>query len=101
MNKAVSTLTAATAGLGLAVASTSAKAFVPLALAGIIGGAALGGAVLGGAATNSYYTPTYVAPAAPVVVTPGVTVGSTSCHFAHRWINGVRERVQVCHTVAP
>jgi hypothetical protein len=95
MNKTASILTAATAGLGLAVASTSAKAFVPRVLGAIIGGAALGGVVLGNAATNSYYAPT-----APVVE-PGVTVGSTSCHFAHRWVDGVRERVRVCHTVAP
>jgi hypothetical protein len=101
MNKTVSKLTAATAGLGLVVASTSAKAFVPIVLAGIIGGAALGGIVLGSAATNSY-SPTYVAPA-PVAVAsePSVIVGSTSCHFTHRWVDGVRERVRVCHTIAP
>jgi hypothetical protein len=83
-----------------AVASASAKAFVPLMLAAIIGGAAVGGTVLGSAATNSYYNPTYVAPVA-VVPEPSVTVGSTICHFAHRWVNGVRERMQVCHTVSP
>ena len=108
MNRTVSTLTAAGAGLGLALATTSAKAFVPLALAAIIGGAAVGGAALGGATTNPYYYPyypysTYVAPSPPVAVAtaPTVAVGSRVCHFAPRWIDGVRERVRVCHTVVP
>jgi hypothetical protein len=76
MKKAVSTLTAATAGVGLAVASTSAKAFVPVVAAALIAGGALaGGAVLGSAATNSYYAYPYaygyptVATTAPVAVT--------------------------------
>jgi len=113
MNRAKSTLTAATAGLGLAaLASTSAKAFVPLVAAAIIGGAALGGVALGSAATNSYYypygyptvattAPVAVAPAPTVVAEPSVTVNTTSCYFTHRWIDGVRHRVRICNTVAP
>ena len=117
MNKAVSTLTAATAGVGLAVASTSAKAFVPVVAAALIAGGALaGGAVLGGAATNSYYAypygyygyptvettaPVAVTPAPTVVAGPSVTVNSTSCYFTHRWIGGVRHRVRICNTVTP
>ena len=98
MNKALSTLTAAGgAGLGLALASTSAKAFVPLVLGAIIGGSVLGGAVLGSAASNANNYPTVVTPVAPTVASePEVTVNSTTCHFAHRWISGVRHRVRVC-----
>ena len=104
MNKAVSTLTAATAGMGLAVASTSAKAFViaPAVAAAALAGGILGGAVLGSAASNSGTYP-YYATAAPG---PAVTVNSTTCYFTHRWINHVRRRVEVCNgpagrTVAP
>jgi hypothetical protein len=123
MTRAKSTLAAATAGLGLAaLASTSAKAFVPLVAAAIIGGAALGGAALGSAANNSYYYPysypTVAAPA-PVVVAPApapvatlpaptevvtgpsVAVNSTTCYITHRWLNGVRHRIRVCNTVSP
>ena len=101
MNKAVSTLTAATAGMGLVVASTSAKAFViaPALAAAALAGGIFGGAVLGSAATNAYYNnPTVVTPA-PVAVAPGpsVTVNSTSCYFTHRRINHVRTRVEVCN----
>ena len=48
MNRMVSTLTAATAGVGLAVATTSAKAFViaPALAAGILAGGVLGGAAI-------------------------------------------------------
>jgi hypothetical protein len=93
MNKALSTVTAAAAGVGLALASTSAKAFVPVVLAAIIGGSVLGGAVLGGAASNAN-NGTSVAPT--VASEPAVTVNSTTCYFTHRWINGVRHRVRVC-----
>ncbi len=98
MNKALSTLTAAGgAGLGLALASTSAKAFVPLVLGAIIGGSVLGGAVLGSAASNANNYPTVVTPVAPTVASePSVTVNSTTCHFVHRWVNGARHRVRVC-----
>ena len=114
--RVVSTLTAATAGVGLTVAATSAKAFVPVVAAALIAGGALaGGAVLGSAATNypyGYYpygypavtttAPVAVAPA-PVTVAeaPAVTVNSTSCYFTHRWINGIRHSVRVCNTVTP
>ncbi len=115
MNRAVSTLTAATAGVGLTVAATSAKAFVPAVAAALIAGGVLGGAALGSAATNyDYYpygyptvvttatAPVAVAPA-PVTVAqaPAVTVNSTTCYFTHRWINGFRHRVRVCNTIAP
>ena len=98
MTRAVPTLTAATAGLGLAaLASTSAKAFViaPLAVAAIIGGSVLGGAMLGSAATNS-----------PVVVTPGaaVSVNSTTCYFTNRLVNPVTQTwtlERVCTTTMP
>jgi hypothetical protein len=102
MNKALSTLTVAGgAGLGLALASTSAKAFVPLVLGAIIGGSVLGGAVLGSAASNANNYPTVVTPVAPTVASePAVTVNSKTCHFAHRWINGVRHRVRVCTVAA-
>lgn len=97
MNKAISSLTAASAGVGLALASTSAKAFVPLVLGAIIGGSVLGGAALGTAASNANNPPTVVTPVAPTVASePAVTVNSTTCHFAHRWINGERRRVRVC-----
>lgn len=99
MNRALSTLTAATAGMGLTVAATSAKAFViaPAVAAAALAGGIFGGAVLGSAATSSAYNYPY---RTPVVVAPGpsVTVNSTTCHFAHRWINGVRTRVRVCRT---
>jgi len=110
MNKAVSTLTAATAGMGLAVASTSAKAFIiaPAVAAAALAGGILGGAVLGSAATNAQHEYPTVVTAAPVAVAPGpaVTVNSTTCYFTHRWINHVRRRVEVCNgpagrTMAP
>ena len=97
MNKTLTTAIASTAGAGLLLASTSAKAFVPAVLAAIIGGSVLGGAVLGSAANNS--PATY-----PVAVTPGVTVGSTNCYFRDRLANPVTQtwiREQVCTTVAP
>jgi hypothetical protein len=93
MNKALSTLTAAGgAGIGLALASTSAKAFVPLVLGVIIGGSVLGGAVLGSAASNANNANSY----STVASEPAVTVNSTTCYFTHRWISGVRHRVRVC-----
>lgn len=103
MNKALSTLTAATAGVTLAVASTSAKAFViaPAVAAAVLAGGVLGGAALGSAASNAYNYPAYptvVAPAAPVAVAPSVTVNSTTCYYTHRWINHVRTRVRVCRS---
>ncbi len=104
MTRAVSTLTAATAGLGLAVASTSAKAFViaPAVAAAALAGGIFGGAVLGSAAANSGYP--YYATAAPVVVTPGVTVGSTTCYYTNRLANPVTQtwtRERVCTTAMP
>ena len=102
MTRALSTLTAATAGVGIALASTSAKAFVPLVLGAIIGGSVLGGAVLGTAATHPAYP--YYATAAPVAVTPGVTVNSTSCYFTDRLVNPVNQtwvRERICTTAMP
>ena len=98
MNKALSTLTRTGAGVGLALASTSAKAFVPVVLAAIIGGSVLGGAVLGTAASNANNANSYptVGVAPTVTSEPAVTVNSTTCYFTHRWINGVRHRVRVC-----
>jgi hypothetical protein len=97
MNKTLSTLTAASAGVGLALASTSAKAFVPVVLAAIIGGSVLGGAALGTAASNANNYPTVGTPLAPIVTSqPAVTVNSTTCYVTHRWVNGIRHRVRVC-----
>jgi hypothetical protein len=107
MTRTLSTLTAATAGLGLAVASTSAKAFfiAPAVAAAALAGGVLGGAVLGTAATNSAVYPYYTT-AAPVVVTPGpaVAVNSTTCYFTFRLVNPVTQqwtREQVCTTALP
>jgi hypothetical protein len=99
MTRAVSTLTAATAGLGLAVASTSAKAFViaPALAAGVLAGGILGGAVLGSAASNSYYSSPYYA-------APGVTINSTTCYVRPRLANPVTQtwvNEQVCTTTVP
>jgi hypothetical protein len=96
MRKALATATAPTAGVGLLLASTSAKAFVPLVLGAIIGGSVLGGAVLGSAANNANNT--VVAPAPTVVApAPGVTVGSTTCHFTRAWNGYAWHRVRVCN----
>ena len=97
MTRALSTLTAATAGVGLAVASTSAKAFVPAVLVAIIGGSVVGGAVLGTAATHPGY-PYYETAA------PGVTVSSTTCYYTDRLVNPVTQtwtRERVCSTPVP
>jgi hypothetical protein len=96
MNKALTTLTAATAGIGVMVGVPSAAhAFVPVVLAAIIGGSVLGGAVLGTAAVNNADTGnvrTVVATPAP-----GVTVGSTTCYFTRAWDGATWRRVQVCN----
>ena len=95
MNRSLSTLSATGAGLGLVLATTSAKAFVPVVLGAIIGGSVLGGAVIGSAVANN--APTAVTPVAPTVASaPAVTVNSTTCYFTHRWVDGVRQRVRVC-----
>jgi hypothetical protein len=106
MNKAVSTLTAATAGVGLAVASTSAKAFIiaPAIAAAALAGGVFGGAALGSAATgypygyysNGYWYPTAYSAPTVVETAPAVTVNSTTCFIRHRWIDGVRQPVRVC-----
>ena len=83
MNKTVSTLTAATAGIGVMVGvPTAAHAFVPVVLAAIIGGSVLGGAAIGSAANNAN---TNTGNVRTVVATPApaVTVGSTTCYFTH------------------
>ena len=94
MRKALTTATASTAGIGLLLASTSAKAFVPLVLGAIIGGSVLGGAVLGTAAVNSASNTGNVR---TVVATPapGVTVGSTTCYFTRQWNGYAWQSVQV------
>ena len=99
MRKVLATATASTAGMGLLLASTSAKAFVPLVLGAIIGGSVLGGAVLGGAAINAANNNAgYVAPAPTAVApAPGVTVGSTTCYFTRQWDGYAWRRVQVCN----
>jgi hypothetical protein len=96
MNKTVSTLTAATAGVGVMVGvPTAAHAFVPVVLGAIIAGSVLGGAALGTAAANNANTGNVRA----VVATPApaVTVGSTTCYFTHAWVGNVWQRVQVCN----
>lgn len=100
MNRTLSTLTAATAGIGVMVGvPTAAHAFVPVVLAAIIGGSVLGGAVLGGAAINAANSDVVAGARTPVAVTPapGVTVGSTTCYFTHAWVGNVWRRVQVCN----
>jgi hypothetical protein len=99
MRKALATATASTVGMGLLLASTSAKAFVPLVLGAIIGGSVLGGAVLGSAANNAANNDVIVGARSPAVVAPapGVTVGSTTCYFTHAWVDNVWQRVQVCN----
>ena len=94
MRKALTTATASTAGIGLLLASTSAKAFVPLVLGAIIGGSVLGGAVLGSAANNAAYAP---APAVGVARGPAVTVNGTTCYFTNAWNGYAWRRVQVCN----
>jgi hypothetical protein len=92
--KAISTLTAATAGLGVMVGLPSvAHAFVPVVLAAIIGGSVLGGAVIGNAITNP---PPGVA-RSPVVA-PAVTVGSTTCYYTSQWVGNAWQPVRVCNT---
>jgi len=99
MNKTLTTAIASTAGAGLLLASTSAKAFVPLVLGAIIGGSVLGGAVLGSAANNAANHNAYVANGRTVVATnaPGVTVGSTTCYFTRAWDGYAWRRVQACN----
>jgi hypothetical protein len=100
--KAISTLTAATAGLGVMVGLPSvAHAFVPVVLAAIIGGSVLGGAVIGNAITNPppyTYTNTGVARGPLVAPAPAVTVGSTTCYYTNAWEGNMWRRVQVCNT---
>jgi hypothetical protein len=99
MNKTVSRLTAATAGIGVMVGlSSAAHAFVPVVLAAIIGGSVLGGAVIGSAAMNSANTVnTGNVRTVAVTPAPGVTVGSATCYFTHAWVNNTWQRVQVCN----
>jgi hypothetical protein len=97
MNKTVSTLTAATAGIGVMVGvPTAAHAFVPVVLAAIIGGSVLGGAALGSAASNSAANTGNVRTVAAAPA-PGVTVGSTTCYFTRAWDGVAWRRVQVCN----
>jgi hypothetical protein len=100
MTKALRTLAAATAALGLAAAApTTAQAFVivPAVAAAWLAGGVLGGAVIGTAATNSANYPGGVA-------APGVTVNSTTCYFTNRLVNPVTQtwtREQVCTKLVP
>ena len=98
MRKVLSTLTAATAGLGVIVGLPSAAhAFVPVVLAAIIGGSVLGGAVIGNAITTPTYTYTGVARSPVVATGPGVTVGSTTCYYTSQWVGNAWQRVRVCN----
>jgi hypothetical protein len=97
MNKTLTGVTASAAGAGLVLASTSAKAFVPVVLAAIIGGSVLGGAVLGSAAVNNANTYTTNGRTVVATTAPGVTVGSTTCYFTHAWVGNVWQRVRVCN----
>jgi hypothetical protein len=100
MNKTISTLTAATAGVGVMVGvPTAAHAFVPVVLAAIIGGSVLGGAVLGSAANNAANNDVVVGARSPTVVAlaPGVSVGSANCYFTRAWNGYAWQRVQVCN----
>ena len=99
MRKALSTLTAATAGLGVMVgAPSAAHAFVPVVLAAIIGGSVLGGAVIGSAVTNPPPYPYTGVERSPVVApAPAVTVGSTTCYTTNEWVGNGWQPVQVCH----
>jgi len=105
MNRILTTLTAATAvvGVGAAVPSTASAnpvVIAPLAAAAILGGVGLGGIVLGTAAANANahpaYTAAYPAPVEPsYVATPSVTVGP-GCYFTRARVAGAWHRVQVC-----
>jgi hypothetical protein len=96
--KTVSTLTAATAGVGVMVGLPSAAhAFVPLVLGAIIGGSVLGGAVIGNAITNPPPPYTGVARSPVVAPAPAVTVGSTTCYYQNAWVGGAWQPVQVCN----
>jgi len=99
MRRALTALTASTLGMGVVLAATSAKAFVPVVLAAIIAGSVLGGAALGTAANNAANNDVVAGARSPAVVAPGpgVTVGSTSCYFTHAWVGHVWQRVQVCN----
>jgi hypothetical protein len=96
--KTVTTLTAATAGVGVMVGLPSAAhAFVPLVLGAIIGGSVLGGAVIGNAITNPPYPYTGVARSPMVAPAPAVTVGSTTCYYQNAWVGNAWQPVQVCN----
>ena len=96
MRKTLSTLAAATAGLGVMVGLPSAAhAFVPVVLAAIIGGSVLGGAVIGTAITNPTYTG--VARSPVVAPAPAVTVGSTTCYYTRQWVGNAWQPVRVCN----
>ncbi len=96
MNRSLSTLTAAGAGVGLAFASTSAKAFfiAPALFAGLLAGGVLTGAALSSAAANNPGN----ARAVVVAPAPAVTVGSTTCHFTNAWVGNTWQPVRVCNT---
>jgi hypothetical protein len=95
--KTVSTLTAATAGVGAMVGLPSAAhASVPIVLAAIVGGSVLGGAVIGSAITNPYpYTG--VARSPVVAPAPAVTVGPPTCYYQNAWVGAAWKPVQVCN----
>jgi hypothetical protein len=97
MRKALSTLTAATAGVGVMVGlPAAAHAFVPVVLAAIIGGSVLGGAVIGNAITTPTYT-TGVVRGPAVAPAPAVTVGSTTCYYTRQWVGNAWQPVRVCN----
>lgn len=99
MRKALTTSIASTVGVGVLLAATSAKAFVPVVLAAIIAGSVLGGAAIGTAVNNAANNDVVVGARSPAVVAPGpgVTVGSTNCYFTHAWVGNAWQRVQVCN----
>lgn len=96
MNKRISMLTSASAGVGLTLATTSAKAFfiAPALLAGLLAGSVLGGAAIGNAVSNANAGNGRAVVAAPA---PAVTVGSTTCYFTNAWVGTAWRRVQVCN----
>lgn len=103
MMRTRSILTAVTAGLGLAAATTSAKAFViaPAVAAAALAGGIFGGALLGGAVANSANQPYAYEPPAAVTTQGGVTINATTCYYRDRLVNPVTHswvRERVCTT---
>lgn len=99
MNKAMTTLAAATAALGLATAApTAAQAnpliIAPAAAAAWLIGVGAGGILVGAAVSNhgAIFQPASAGP--PPALEPGQL--APGCYWAHARINGAMHRVQVC-----